>query len=129
MYFYFPRIGRFTGAPVSCHCRKSKSGDHEAAGNVTTSGKAITYNVVAQLTKREILTFRDVLAEGRQAVLDFLQTKNITEGEMGFRWSLLTPYLFGSKDFFKDVVLILKRRGTFEETVWHYAFYHGEVDL
>ena len=48
---------------------------------------------------------------------------------MGFKWTLLTPYIYGDKKFFQDGVEILKKRGLFEDTVWKYAFYHGDVNI
>eukprot|EP00931_Biecheleriopsis_adriatica_P032537 TRINITY_DN18983_c0_g1_i2.p1 TRINITY_DN18983_c0_g1~~TRINITY_DN18983_c0_g1_i2.p1 ORF type:complete len:2222 (-),score=469.43 TRINITY_DN18983_c0_g1_i2:81-6668(-) len=116
VHFYFPAPGKFAGAPVAC----------SVDGRVVALSGGVSYNVVQEPSHVEVRSFADVLGAGDDAVLAFLEKKDLFGKEMNFSFQALYP-LLSSEAFCQKAIGILRSRGMFERTVWGYGFLHGNL--
>ena len=117
-FFYFPDAGQFVQFPV----------------NITIGEKVVAvaneckFNVVSERTQISDETFRDILLSGdKHAVIDFLATANILNGEKGFTFNYIY-WMLKDKDYFKQVTDTLRDRKIYESCVWAFGFLHKDVE-
>jgi hypothetical protein len=58
-------------------------------------------------------------------VLEFLKSKNLLKGEMGFSFYDML-WMLRDKVFFKKVLEVLRQRHIFDLSVWSYSFFHKD---
>ena len=115
--FYFPAPGLFTHFPANISKNQS----------VVATAPARSLKVVQSRRVSTLATFADVLASGREeAVLDFLQTKNLEKKEQGFAFEHIY-YLMKKKPFWERALAILQQRLIFDEGTWAFSFLHGHL--
>lgn len=83
--------------------------------------------VVKRLSVARKETFKDILQSStrNEEVLDFLKTKNLLKGEMGFSFYDML-WMLRDKVFFKKVLEVLRSRLIWDESVWAYSFFHRD---
>jgi hypothetical protein len=85
--------------------------------------------VVKRLSVARKETFRDILqsssATRNEEVLEFLRTKNLLKGEMGFSFYEML-WMLRDKVFFKKVIEVLRERLIWDDSVWSYSFFHRD---
>lgn len=114
--FYFPVVGRFVHSPSLISIDQvvqAKSGTN-------------TLKVVKSRKITKIENFSDLLYAGTNAdILEYLRTESLFDSSKSFDFSKIL-YLLKDKEFFTQVVEILRSRCIFEPRVWRYAFYHKD---
>eukprot|EP00347_Sterkiella_histriomuscorum_P016748 403352004 len=117
--FYFPKEGNFTHFPSS------------ASQNEKIIARAQTHQlkVVYSFSIRKSATFMDILITGsKDDILEFLRTKNLKQGEMGFSFSYIY-WMLKDKAFYQKAIDILKERYIYDQTFWSFAFYHKDDEV
>lgn len=72
-------------------------------------------------------TFKDILQSHtrNEEVLEFLRTKNLLKGEMGFSFHDML-WMLRDKVYFHKVLAVLRDRLIWDDSVWSYAFFHRD---
>ena len=115
--FYFPEEGTFNQYPASASINDL----------VIAKSGIKTYEVVStlKLSKEEISSIDDVLNQGnKKEILDFIQKANVikTEDLEKIYWMLK------DKDFYKQLISILKKKYIFDEDIWEYSTYNEDIE-
>ena len=78
-----------------------------------------------ELTKNNLETMDEILTKGSKAdILNFIQTKNIQNPKI-FNFSDIY-YLLPDKEFYSNVLTILRKKKIFDYTTWTFAVYHAD---
>ena len=115
--FYFPQEGTFKQYPAS------------ASINDLVIAKAgfKTYEVVStiKLSNEEISSIDDVLNQGnKKEILDFIKKSDvIKEEDLGKIFWMLKD-----KDFYKQLIEILKNKYIYEDNIWEYSTQNEDID-
>lgn len=114
-YFYFPTAGGFDHFPI--HVSKDEK--------VIAFAPASKLRVVEKLTKVDTNTWEYISQQGSDdAVYKFLKTQNIHKVSLeSIAWRMK------SKDAFKKVIKILKKRLVYNATLYAYALHHNDTAL
>ena len=114
-FFYFPATGKFDQFPV--HVARN--------GQLITSAKAPTLNVVAKLTKIDKTSWAWISQNGSpDDVVSFLKDNNI--GRISLE---LIAWRMQDKAFFQKVMSLLAMRHVYHHTLWSYGIKHNEVPV
>jgi hypothetical protein len=114
-FFYFPATGKFPQFPV--HVARH--------GQLITSAKAPTLNVVAKLTKIDKTSWAWISQNGSsEDVVAFLKDNNI--GRISLE---LIAWRMKDKDFFQKITALLAMRHVYHHTLWSYGIKHDEVSV
>ena len=75
-------------------------------------------------------TFADIIQSStrNEEVLEFLKTKNLVKGEMGFSFYLML-WMLRDKAYFKKVIEVLRERLIWDQQVWAYSFFHRDDEV
>ena len=112
--FYFPSAGDYE------HSASNISED----GMVTARGGETKITVVNSRRLGKIESFLDIIHAGSKAdILNYLKTKNLYKSDFNCDYML---YLLKDKDFFAQVIQILKEKCMYYPQVWEYALYHKD---
>ena len=115
--FYFPEEGIFKLYPSSA-----------SINNLVIAKSGIkTYEVVSsiKLSKEEITSIEDVLNQGKKKeILEFIKKSEIiTEEDLSKIYWLLKD-----KDFYNQLINILKNKYLFDKKIWEYSYNYEDFD-
>jgi hypothetical protein len=117
-YFYFPDEGTFTQFPSNV-----KVGE-----KVVAVANKCQFKVCSEHQEDSFETFRDILISGdKKIIYEFLQTANLLNGEKGFKFDDMY-WMLKDKQFFTEVVQILRERHIYDSNVWGYSFKHYDIE-
>ncbi len=111
-HFYFPELGRFPHYPV------------QAAKNeqFVASAAPATFNVVAELSRRDTESWDYLSQEGKEAeVLAFIRDHNLNRIDLN-----KIAFRMKEKAFFEAVIRLLKERHAYHHTLWSYGIHHKD---
>lgn len=117
--FYFPNSGTFTHYPA----------------NVSYNGKVIAkadykhvqVNDFIKVTQSE--TFQDLVLIGdKPRILQFLTEENLFSKSKNFKIDDFL-WMLKDKDFWSEVIRVLKRRNYYFQQVWSFSIYHKEIEI
>ena len=115
--FYFPEEGNFKQYPASASINDL----------VIAKSGLKTYEVVSniQLTKEEISSIDDVLDQGnKKEILKFIKNSQVIKKE-----DLEKIYwMLNDKDFYSQLINILKNKYIFNEDIWEYSSNNEDID-
>ena len=115
--FYFPEEGNFKQYPPSASINDL----------VIAKSGLKTYEVVSniQLSKEEISSIDDVLNQGnKKEILEFIKNSKVIKEE-----DLEKIYwMLKDKDFYKQLINILKDKYIFNDNIWEYASSNEDID-
>ena len=115
--FYFPEEGNFKQYPASASINDL----------VIAKSGLKTYEVVSniQLSKEEISSIDDVLNQGnKKEILEFIKNSKVIKEE-----DLEKIYwMLKDKDFYKQLIDILKNKYFFNDDIWEYASNNEDID-
>lgn len=92
-------------------------------------GTAATHHfpVRLQKTKAELTTISDILEKGtKKDILEFVSTKNILNPQIFNFFDIY--YLLKDKEFYLEIMAILRTRGIYDQNCWAFAYYHNDLD-
>ena len=117
-YFYFPNSGKYTYCPA-CVTREGKKVHVQASSTELT--------VLDEPPKKtELKSIKDILAQGsKEDILAFMRRENINNLKIFLFDDIY--WLLRDEQFYKECLQILKDKLIFDEVVWSYAIYHGDV--
>mmetsp|Transcript_39520 Transcript_39520/g.37988 ORF Transcript_39520/g.37988 Transcript_39520/m.37988 type:complete len:193 (-) Transcript_39520:1184-1762(-) len=117
-YFYFPQEGEFSHFPTNIAVNQ----EVVARPNFFSFKAVKAFNIL----KKE--TFKDIMVGGTKTdVLDFLKTHNLVKGEKGFTFQSML-WMLKDRDFFMEVVKVLRSRLLYDSQVWAHSLYHKGDD-
>ena len=115
--FYFPEEGNFKQYPASASINDL----------VIAKSGVKTYEVISniQLSKEEISSIDDVLDQGnKKEILKFIKNSQVIKEE-----DLEKIYwMLNDKDFYNQLINILKNKFIFNEDIWEYSSYNEDID-
>lgn len=115
-FFYAPSEGQFPIYPSNA-CRGSSI--------IAKCNQMPDLQVKKHPTINKLESFQDILRSGdHKQVLKFLETKNIFDSNV-FNPNLIL-WMLKDKEFYQNVIDILRERKMFEPNIWNYAFYHWD---
>lgn len=120
IFFYFPEEGQYTFCPA-CVTNQGM--------RVPVQASNLKINVLA--TKPSEISIENasgILQSGdKELVLNFLETQNIFNKKL-FNISMIY-WLLKDKEFFLKTIEILRNRLYYDDRLWSFGLYHGEIDV
>jgi hypothetical protein len=119
--FYFPQVGKFGLYPARA----------SSDGKSVTSAPLITFQVVKELSKKDKTSWAWISQNGTDKdVLNYLNANNLNRTDLNqIAFRLRKENEGGSgKSFYDRLLKQLDTRFHYHNTMWSYAFYHGDVN-
>ena len=116
-YFYFPKIGLFKVYPPNISLNGIV---------IAVVAKSFEFNVLEKKTTFKMDSIKEVLLQGsKQDILFFLKNKNILDEKI-FKMNQIY-HLLNDKEFYLEVISILRQRKIFEYNIWSFSIFHGDL--
>lgn len=115
-YFYFPSIGTYK------HFGPTVSID----STIVAKAQENVLKVVKEKTILNTQNFMDVIITGeKKSILNFIREKNILDSKTGYQ-SRLIFWLLKEKEFYSELINIMRKKSLFERRIWEYGFLHHD---
>ncbi len=96
-------------------------------GIVVAASNEQFFEVKKVATQKNLDTINDILTKGtKNDILEFVKNKNILNNEI-FTFDQIY-YLLRDKDFYVELIKILRNRKIFDYTTWSYSIFHGDQE-
>jgi hypothetical protein len=114
-FFYFPSSGQYEVYPANV----------ARFGTVVAVAHTSVFKVNNEITRSNLETMDEILSKGSRAdILNFVRTKNILNSNI-FNFNDIY-YLLKDKDFYLQLIAILREKKTFDYMTWTYSVYHAD---
>ena len=115
--FYFPAAGEYTCYPAAI----TKDGCLVSSAVIPK-----TVKVYKTMPKKELKTMKDILSVGKtEDILNFMRTQNIVDKNI-FKFEDIY-WLLKDEKFYQEVCSILEERFIYDNTVYSFAVFHGDI--
>lgn len=118
-HFYFPAEGNFTCYPASI----TKDGYL-----ISSASNIASIEVKTEQTQKEMNTISDVLTMGKKEdIIKFMKEQDLLNTDI-FNFDSIY-WLLKDKEFYEEVIALLRERFMFDPVVWSFSIYHGDMEV